>query len=106
MATFDSQKWADSLMEKPISLNDDWGNMLLSSGLAFQQKPQKCNGLGSTLLIEEERSDALSCDNTKAQKANEALSLSAPEPTRTIPERLTASDIELRALRNDSQGSM
>ena len=49
MATVKLETWAKSLVDKPISLSDDWGNMILSTGLAFQQRPQDRQGLGSEL---------------------------------------------------------
>lgn len=48
MAEPDLKQWADALIDKPINLADDWGNLLLSTGVAFQQKPQESLGLTST----------------------------------------------------------
>lgn len=52
MAATDPLKWANALVNKPISLSEDYGNLILSTGLAFQQKPQERQGLESPLEYE------------------------------------------------------
>ena len=39
------KEWADGLVNQPIGVDDDYGNLILSVGLALQQKPEEIHGL-------------------------------------------------------------
>ena len=42
------KEWADGLVNQRIGVDDDYGNLILSVGLALQQKPEEIQGLSES----------------------------------------------------------
>ena len=42
------KEWADGLVNQQIGVDDDYGNLILSVGLALQQKPEEIQGLSES----------------------------------------------------------
>jgi hypothetical protein len=42
------KEWADGLVNQRIGVDDDYGNLILSVGLALQQKPEEVQGLSES----------------------------------------------------------
>ena len=35
------KEWAENLLNQPVGVNDDYGNLIVSLGIALQQQPQR-----------------------------------------------------------------
>ena len=53
MAQSDRMKeWADNLVNQPIDVNDDYGNLIMSVGLAVHQKRDETSSLRDPAQVE------------------------------------------------------
>lgn len=86
MSTPNLKQWADALVDRPISLSDDWGNLLLSTGVAFQQKPQESGGLTSKLDCDtkDERLDLQDVSTDASAQASKVSALGLNAQHRSI----------------------
>ena len=35
------KEWAENLLNRPVGVNDDYGNLIVSLGIALQQQPEE-----------------------------------------------------------------
>jgi hypothetical protein len=69
------KEWAENLLNRPVGVNDDYGNLIVSLGIALQQQPQEFFSPLDPKLNE---------DSTNASKRKSTASQSVSNPSMLV----------------------